>query len=127
MILAAIFLAVIGLACSFAPDEILPFITGKENSAEKLILQVMGALYMAFAMLNWMSKGGIIGGFYHRPLTTANFIHFMIGSITLTKGLMSTSRLDNRVWILAGIYLVFAIIFGVLLSRHPIEHEQAAK
>lgn len=125
MILTATFLGLIGLTCTFAPNEILLFFTGNSNIAAKLVLQIMGALFLAFAMLNWMNKGGIIGGIYNRPLTTANFLHFMIGSLALIKGLMNTTTLSIVVWVLAGIYLVFSIVFGVILSRHPIEHAQA--
>jgi len=31
-------------------------------------MQIIGSFYFAFAILNWMSKGSIIGGIYNRPI-----------------------------------------------------------
>jgi len=85
-----------------------------------LILQLLGAAYFAFAMLNWMAKGAIIGGIYNRPIATANLSHFLIGGIALKKVALSYHQIPLILSIMAGFYIVAACVFGLLISRHPI-------
>ncbi len=119
MTISAIILAAIGISLIFLPDEIAGFIGIGSSKTFQLILQLLGALFFAFAMLNWMAKGSIIGGIYNRPLTIANFTHFAIGGLGLIKALMNDHSLHYAVWILASIYTIFALLFGILFTRHP--------
>jgi hypothetical protein len=119
MVLSAIFLAVIGLACTFMPQEITAFTGLGFTKIYQLQLQIMGALFFAFAMLNWMAKGAIIGGIYNKPIAIANFAHFFIGGVALVKAVVGTIHLHYTVWIIAAIYSIFAILFGIIFSRHP--------
>ena len=120
MVLSAVFLAAIGIGLSFLPKEIAGFIGINDSKILQLILQLMGALYLAFAMLNWMAKGSIIGGIYNKPIAIANFTHFFIGALALIKALMNNHTLPFEVWILAGIYCIFTILFWLIFSRHPV-------
>jgi len=52
---------------------------------------LLGALYVDFAMLNWMVKGSLIGNIYNRPVAVANFTHFLVGGLALAKGVMGSS------------------------------------
>jgi hypothetical protein len=70
-------------------------------------------------MLNWMAKGSLIGGIYNRPIAIANLTHFFIGAAALIKAVLGNPGMHYTVWILAGIYLVFTILFGIIFSRHP--------
>ncbi|MBB5396962.1 hypothetical protein [Mucilaginibacter sp. AK015] len=119
MILSALFLAIIGMGLTFFPQEINAGIGMGPNKYFTLIIQILGGLYFGFAMINWMAKGSIVGGIYNRPIVIGNFAHFFIGGIALVKALLADASLPSPVWILAGIYTLFAIVFGILFNRHP--------
>jgi hypothetical protein len=119
MALSAIFLAVIGIGLTFMPQEIAAFTGLGFTKIYQLQLQILGALFFAFAMLNWMAKGSIIGGIYNRPIAIANFTHFFIGGVALVKAVAGNMHLHYTVWILAILYSVFAILFGIIFSKHP--------
>jgi hypothetical protein len=120
MSLSAVTLAVIGLGLTFFPNEIAVQFGVNTTKGFKVILQLLGALYYSFAMLNWMAKGSIIGGIYNRPIAIANLTHFMIGGLALTKALMSTQGLPYIIWVLEGIYILFALVFALMFFRDPI-------
>lgn len=122
MINSAIFMGVTGIALSFLPQEALKAIDIPVNGGTTLLLQIMGALYFGFAMLNWMAKGVLMGGIYARPLIIGNLAHFLIGSITLGKSLLSDFWLPVLVVFIA--YLLLAIGFGLALFKHPTNSKQ---
>ncbi|MEB0261775.1 hypothetical protein [Mucilaginibacter sp. 10I4] len=115
----AILLAAIGVSLTFAPDNIIVLLGISNSIAIRLILQLLGATYFAFAMLNWTAKGAIIGGIYNRPIAFANLIHFLIGGITLTKAVLSNHQSPLIFSIMAVFYIITACIFGLVISRHP--------
>ena len=107
-----------GIALIFMPAEILNFMTG-ELAGNTLILQILGSLYFAFAMLNWMARGNLIGGIYSRPVAIANLTHFFIGGMALLK---STGHNNLPViWITGLIYLMLAILFGIVVYTSPVK------
>ena len=83
------------------------------------MLQIMGALYFSFAMINWMAKGAIIGGIYNKPLAIGNFTHFFIGALALIKAAANNPSLPAGVYLLTGLYAVFALLFGLIAFRDP--------
>jgi hypothetical protein len=78
MIISAIFLAVNGFVFSFFPNEISVLLTNDDNHIFTLILQILGALYLGFSYINWMSKNSLIGGIYNKPLLIGNTLHFTL-------------------------------------------------
>ena len=120
MTASAIILGITGIVLTFIPDEIIDYLSLEMNKTLLSLMQILGALYFAFGMLNWMTKTSLIGGIYNRPIAVANFTHFLIAGLALTKGLISNPSLPYIIWIIGIIYLVFAISFGVILFRHPI-------
>lgn len=85
MIASSVFLGLIGLLCVFAPHEILLYCRLEESEIFELIIQILAALYLGFALLNWTAKANLIGGIYSKPVSLGNFLHFLIGGITLSK------------------------------------------
>ena len=85
-----------------------------------LVVQIGGALYLGFAMMNWMAKGVLIGGIYARPLAVGNFAHFLIGALALLKYALAVQGLW-LVWVFAVVYLLLAIVFGIVLFTHPLK------
>ena len=81
-------------------------------------MQLLGALYLGLAVLNWMSRGNLIGGIYGRPVSMANFFNFSVGALALAKGLVARQFMIE-VAVMATIYSMFGIWFGLVLFTHP--------
>ena len=117
---SAIFMGILGIAASFLPQEILIYFDSHANKPVVLIVQITGALYMGFAILNWMAKGNLIGGIYSRPVALGNFLHFTIVALALLKALIAG---QNAIEIVMGtaVYLIFAMWFGFILFGSPVK------
>jgi hypothetical protein len=120
MTVSALVMGITGIVLSFLPHEILVYMgVTTETVFEALVLQLLGALYFAFAMMNWTARANLIGGIYARPISIANLTHFVIGSLALMKGYFSSQLMS--VQILALVYTVFAILFALVFFRHPVK------
>jgi hypothetical protein len=84
-----------------------------------VMTQVLGALYLGFAILNWTARGVLIGGVYAKPLALGNFLHFTVVAVILLKALVAPGPATPALWVAAGVYLVFAVWFGGTLFTHP--------
>ena len=124
MITSAIVMGILGIICSFLPKEILVAFQQAPNFTLILFVQILGALYFGFGLMNWMSKGILIGGIYSKPLCTGNFCHFGIAGIALMKGALSSENSTKYILIFALIYLIFAVLFGVVLFKNPQQKNQ---
>ena len=113
MTAAYIVLGGIGLAFLFAPAEFLSQL-GVDSAPLVLLVQLCGALYLGFAMLDWMARASTIGGVYNRPLAMGNFMHFFIGALALLKG-AAQGHLPSSIWVVGALYAVFAIAFGYVI------------
>ena len=120
MTLSAIILALIGISLIFLPKEILDYLELSVSETLQLLMQIIGSLYFALAILNWMSKGSIIGGIYNRPIAMANLAHFVIAGLALIKGILANPSLSYVIWSIAIIYSIFAIFFGIVAFKHPV-------
>lgn len=118
---SAILLGLVGVLLTFLPLEIMNLLEMEATKPFQLPWQILGALYFAFGMLNWTAKGSRIGGIYNRPIVVANFAHFMIGGLALLKAVFSNPELPNSLWILTIVYAYFAVVFGIMLFRHPVK------
>ncbi len=117
MIVSAIILGIAGVMLSFFPQEVSNYLGfGVTNS---IILQILGALYFGFAMINWTAKGNLIGGIYSKPVAIGNFSHFLIGGLALIKISFKAPAL-HYFWIAAIIYSIFAILFGYIFFTNPV-------
>lgn len=112
MIASAVLMGAVGIILTFLPQEILKY-AGASPGLHPIFLQITGALYFSFALLNWMAKTNLIGGIYSKPVAMGNFTHFFVGGITLLKGVFAYPDL-NFLWIAGGIYSLFAILFGMV-------------
>ena len=109
---SAMFLGLAAIVFTFFPEEIVS-ILGLEG-VNTIILQILGALYFGFAMVNWMGKSNVIGGIYGRPVAMGNFSHFMIAGIALLKAFIGNPIL-NGMAVFTLIYLIFGVLFGLVL------------
>jgi hypothetical protein len=124
MVLSAAFMAALGVGVTFLPQELLIHIGGRPEEALVLLIQMLGALYLGFAILNWMARNNLIGGIYSRPVAIANFFNFAVGAVALLKAL-SDQHFAFEIVAMASVYSVFGIWFGVVLFTHPIKVDHA--
>jgi hypothetical protein len=114
MTLSSVFLAVAGTMLLFAPVEISAALGESRSAQISALLQLAGALYLAFALTNWTAKGSMIGGIYSRPLSLGNLLHFMVGAIVLFKHALSQGPHWGALVALA-IYASFALLFSFMV------------
>ena len=117
MTVSASVLGFVGIVLSFLPQEIAAYFGLPESSS--ILLQLCGALYFGFAVLNWMAKGNLVGGIYSKPVAVANFAHFLVGGLALLKYNFRQSE-TSYTWIPAAIYLLFALLFGYVFFVNPV-------
>lgn len=114
MAASSLFLGGVGLFASFAPQELLALLKAPAVGVLPVMVQLMGALYFSFALLNWTAKDNIIGGIYSRPVSLGNLAHFVMGALALAK--FQSPEWDNRIMlVLLVVYAIFAILFGWLV------------
>ena len=119
MFASACFMAAAGVDLLFAPAETLSAFGVRADASLAVAAQVMGGLYLGFAMLNWMARRSTIGGIYNRPLVLGNLTHFLVGALALLK---AANKIPGSpvTWIVVASYSVLAIGFGTLLFRSPV-------
>lgn len=117
MATSALFMAIPGLAGSFLPEASLRLLGTDPDTPTVILVQVTAALYMGFAILNWMARGSVSGGIYGRPITFGNFLHFAVVAALLIKA--SVVHQAIGVILLAAFYFVLAAWFGFVAFTHP--------
>lgn len=120
MMASAGVMGIAGFALTFLPEEIVHYAGLASTSFNILILQILGALYMAFAMLNWMARAKLIGGIYSKPVAVGNFAHFFIAGITIIKSAFASQNMP-ALWVAAIIYSLFAILFAKVAFSNPLK------
>lgn len=112
---SVVFLGLLGLAATFMADVILAALEIPASPLLQLMIQLLGALYLGFAVLNWMTRDNLIGGIYGRPLVVGNLMHFFIAGITIMRQAPEIPAL----WPAALLFVLFAAGFAVVMFRHP--------
>lgn len=118
--LSAGWCALSGLAALFLPEEIAAASGAAASPHFTLVVQLCAAMLLGFAMLDWMSRGNLVGGIYARPLVVANFVHFAVGAITMLEMIYTGTASTEVAAICAG-YVALAAAFAVLLFRSPVQ------
>jgi hypothetical protein len=119
MIASAIFMALCGGVATFAPRELLNFADMSYTATLLAGVQLFGAMYLGFAILNWMSKDSLIGGIYNRPIVMANALHFFAGAMSLIRAF---SRHDHPfTWTVTALYALFAFGFFWAMFHSPVK------
>ena len=119
MTISALVMGITGILLSFLPHEVLSHFNASTTVSDPLILQILGALYFAFAMVNWTAKANLIGGIYARPIAIGNLTHFIVGGLALIKNYFSQH--SGTVLMFAGVYIIFAVLFSIVFFRHPVK------
>jgi hypothetical protein len=117
MVVSSILLGLAGIVALFAPQELLAALHVPVTHPLPVVIQLMGAFYVAFALTNWTAKDSIIGGIYARPISLGNFAHFTVGELVLAKNQL-TDGAPALLFVVLIVYAVFALIFGWLVFVH---------
>jgi len=120
--LSAIFLAILGLLTSYFPDKVLETHGTVPDNTTLLLIQMMGALYLGFAILNWTARGVLMGGIYARPLALGNFLHFAMVGVMLAKAAYTHGVVQLATS--AAVFSAFAVWFGIVLFTSPVRGPQ---
>jgi hypothetical protein len=121
LISSSVFLGLLGCVLTFLPNEIITAMGITSNPISTLSLQLMGALYLGFAMLNWMVNGSLIGGVYNKPVVAGNFMHFGVGALALAKTI-SIVQINSEIVILITVAcVIFALLFAYVFRTNPSE------
>ena len=115
---SAVVMALFGLAGTFLPHELLRAAGIPAGGALPVVVQLTAALYLGFAMLNWMAQDSLIGGIYNRPVAIGNLVHFVVGALALVKYAASAPPLMLGVTV---VYALFAIAFAKVLFTSPVK------
>ena len=119
MTASSLVLGAVGVLLTFLPNETITYLDIAPNPITTLTFQLLGALYLGFAILNWMAKGTTIGGIYNKPIVTGNFMHFFVGALTLVK-VVSEIKTHSRIIIsLTVVYVIFGLLFMYVFSTNP--------
>jgi hypothetical protein len=119
MISSSALMLVLGILMLFLPQELLTYCGSEAKPFLILIVQAAGALYLGFAILNWMASGNLIGGIYSRPVSLGNLMHFWIVAAVLLKAVALGER-NSFVLMATLFYTGSAAWFGVVVFTHPI-------
>ena len=115
MTACSLLLGATGIFTLFLPDVLLSALGVEPTEAMSMLVQLMGALYFGFAIMNWTAKDSAIGGVYARPVSLANFSHFLTGALLLAKNLFD--EFSPLMLIVTVVYVVFAACFYWLVFR----------
>lgn len=113
MMASAGYMALLGLAAAIFPDLILDYLGQPTAGAGRVLLKLVGGLYLGFAVLNWMARGNLIGGIYSRPVALGNFAHFLGGAIVLLQQAPAASATLPYAG-LGALAALFAASFGYI-------------
>lgn len=125
MSVSAVVMFVLGTGASFLPHETIAYAGARPTPMLVLVVQALGALYLGFAVLDWMARSNRIGGIYSRPIALGNFLHFAVLALALVRALMGGPR-TPVIAVLAITYGVLALGFASVLFSRPRDPEKPA-
>ncbi|MFE8695555.1 multidrug DMT transporter permease [Cytobacillus sp. FJAT-53684] len=118
---SAVMMGLLGLAGTFIPEEILIILGIDPSPITLILLQIIGGLYLGFAMLNWFTRSARIGGIYNKPVVLGNLIHFIVVLFALIRQL--AEQFHFIFVILTFVYLGFSVWFTLVMRSNPLSNQ----
>ena len=118
---SAVVMGFLGLAGTFLSEEISNIFGIAPLPITNVLIQIIGGLYLGFAMLNWFTRSARIGGIYNRPLVLGNLIHFIVVFFALIR--LLTDQFNFIFVILTFIYFGFAVWFTFVMRSNPFTND----
>ena len=116
MTTSSLVLGIAGAFALFVPDVVLALLNTSVIAELSVLVQMLGALYFAFALMNWTAKDSAIGGIYARPVSLGNYGHFFAGALLLIKYQLS-HEFNSFIFSILVLYMIFAALFYWLVFR----------
>ncbi|UUV26222.1 MULTISPECIES: multidrug DMT transporter permease [Lysinibacillus] len=118
---SAVLMGLFGLAGTFFPEEISKILGIDPSPIILILLQIIGGLYLGFAMLNWFTRSALIGGIYNKPVILGNLIYCIVVFFALFRQL--AEKFHFIFAILTVVYLGFAVWFTLVLRSNPFDNQ----
>ncbi|MBB4825586.1 putative YccA/Bax inhibitor family protein [Sporosarcina luteola] len=118
---SAVMMGLLGLAGTFIPEEISKILGIDSSPITLILLQIIGGLYLGFAMLNWFTRSARIGGIYNKPVVLGNLIHCIVVFFALFRQL--TEQFHFIFVISTLVYFGFAVWFTLVLRSNPLRNQ----
>ncbi|TCJ01839.1 hypothetical protein [Cytobacillus praedii] len=118
---SAVMMGLLGLAGTFIPEEISVILGLDPSPIILILLQIIGGLYLGFAMLNWFTRSARIGGIYNKPVVLGNLIHFIVVLFAVIRQL--AEQFHFLFVILTLVYLGFAVWFTLVMRSNPLSNQ----
>ncbi len=110
--LSALCLATFGAMLMFAPEEVSGVLMLGAGGGP--LAQLLGAALLGFGVMNWIARGAVLGGIYGRAVVAGNQTHLTIGALLLLKRGVDVGASHPAYWVLTGLYVLGAGLFGYL-------------
>ena len=118
---SAAMMGLLGLAGTFIPEEISKALGIDPSPISLVLLQIIGGLYLGFAMLNWFTRSALIGGIYSKPVVLGNLIHCIVVFFALIRQL--AEQFQFILVIMTFVYFVFAVWFTMVMRSNPLRNQ----
>ena len=105
----------------FAADVVIPRLVPGFPASGAWLGQLLAAALLALAALDWLGRSQLLGGIYGRPIVFANSTFYFVGAMVAIR---EASRSGGAApWAAAVALTTFAVVYGWLLLRGPIERD----
>ena len=111
-----------GLGLLFAPDVTLPRLIPGYPETGLWLGQLLGAAWLALAVLNWLSRTNLLGGIYGRSVVMPNAAFYFIATMVLIKA-VSAPSMPVWLWIVVIPTALMAGMYSWLLFRGPMTRD----
>ena len=118
---SAMVMGLLGLAGTFIPEEISEILRIDPTPVTLILLQIIGGLYLGFAMLNWFTRSALIGGIYNKPVVLGNLMHCIVVFFALIRQL--AEQYHFILLLLTLLYFGFAIWFTLVMRSNPLSNQ----
>ena len=118
---SAVIMGLLGLTGTFIPEEISTILGIDPSPITLILLQIIGGLYLGFAMLNWFTRSALIGGIYNKPVVLGNLIHYIVVFFALIRQL--AEQFHFIVVILTIVYFGFGVWFALVMRSNPLSNQ----
>jgi hypothetical protein len=119
MTTSALLLLLHGFVLLFAPEMLFRIFYLGGGSNEPVAAQLAGGALISLGLMNWTGRGLVLGGIYGRVLVYGNFAHSLIGFLIGLRARLGGAG-NEYFWIEILLYLIYAVLFGVMLFRGPV-------
>ncbi len=117
--------SLLGITCSFLPQEILEFLTLEATATAVFLIKVLGAFYLGWAILNYMIRDITMGGIYGRPIIISNLAYYGTCTILLLKEVTRPIEIQPYLFIGIAVYCVMSISYYRVLRYNPAKSYEA--